>query len=162
MIPKMKSDSTSTPIEGLIDEITRACLLTRTHRISRVLTNMYDQWLRVHGINSHQFTLLVTIHRLGAATRAEIGRANQQDRSTITRNLQLVIAEGWVEEVEGATRGRCRPVTLTRVGKKLLKEAAPAWHEAQAAAVAALGKTGADAMLQMADQLLDQSDGDWM
>src|ERR1700742_1978312 len=102
MMSRMNRDLTSAPIEGVIDEITRACLLTRTHRISRVLTNMYDQRLRPYGLSSHQFTLLVTIHRLGEASRAEIGRANHQDRSTMTRNLQLIIAQGWAEEVEGA------------------------------------------------------------
>jgi DNA-binding MarR family transcriptional regulator len=152
----MNRDQTSTPIEGVIDEITRACLLTRTHRISRVLTNIYDQRLRPYGVNSHQFTLLVTIYRLGAASRAEIGRANHQDRSTMTRNLQLLIAEGWVEEVEGAVRGRSRPVTLTKAGKQLLRNAAPAWRRAQAHAIDTLGVPGANAMLGMADELTDQ------
>ena len=50
-------------------EITRECLLTRTRRISRVLTGIYDQALRPFGINSPQFTLLVVIARLGPVNR---------------------------------------------------------------------------------------------
>jgi hypothetical protein len=56
----------------------------RTRRISRVVTNIYDQALRSHGVNASQFSLLVLIAKLGGASRAEIGRANYQDRSTLT------------------------------------------------------------------------------
>src|SRR4051794_31470120 len=34
---------------SVVGEITRNCLLTRTRRISRVMTNIYDQALRPHG-----------------------------------------------------------------------------------------------------------------
>jgi hypothetical protein len=54
-------------------EINRSCLLTRIHRISRVVTNIFDQELRPLDINSHQFSLLVVILRIGRASRAEIG-----------------------------------------------------------------------------------------
>ncbi len=68
---------------SVVGEIARNCLMTRIRRISRIITNMYDQALRPHGINAPQFSLLVIIAGLGGASRAEIGRANYQERSTM-------------------------------------------------------------------------------
>lgn len=138
-------------------EVTRDCLVTRTRRISRVLTGIYDQELRPFGINSPQFSLLVVISRLGPVSRAEIGRHNHQDRSTLTRNLQLILSEGWVEEIRHATGGRGRPIVLTRSGKDLLTRAAPAWRKAQVQAKAILGETGVNAVMDIAKDLAPQS-----
>jgi DNA-binding MarR family transcriptional regulator len=149
----MKNAERSVKSDDVIKEITRNCLLTRTRRISRVITGIYDQELRPFGINSPQFSLLVVISRLGPASRAEIGRANQQDRSTLTRNLQLILSEGWVEEVPHEAGGRNRAIVLTKAGKDLLHEAAPAWRAAQAQAKALLGKDGARAVTEIADRL---------
>jgi DNA-binding MarR family transcriptional regulator len=138
-------------LEDPTGEIIRDCLLTRTRRISRVITGIYDQALRPFGINSPQFSLLVLIARLGPASRAEIGRANLQDRSTLTRNLALMLAQGWVEESPAAGRGR--PIVIAPAGKALLSTAAPAWRAAQAQAGDLLGETGVAAVRHIADTL---------
>jgi DNA-binding MarR family transcriptional regulator len=143
--------------EDVISEINRNCLLTRTRRISRVLTGIYDQELRPFGINSPQFTLLVVISRLGSASRAEIGRENHQERSTLTRNLQLMLAEGWVEEIQHEASGRSRPIGLTKAGRELLHKAAPAWRAAQTKAKAVLGKAGVSAVIDIANALPQQT-----
>jgi DNA-binding MarR family transcriptional regulator len=149
----MKAAETSVKTEDVINEITRNCLLTRTRRISRVITSIYDQELRPFGVNSPQFSLLVVISRLGPASRAEIGRVNHQDRSTLTRNLQLILSEGWVEEIQHTEGGRSRPIVLTKTGKDLLHRAAPAWRAAQAQATALLGEAGVTAMTNIANDL---------
>jgi DNA-binding MarR family transcriptional regulator len=138
---------------ALIQEVTQSCLLTRARRISRVLTSLYDERLRPFGINAPQFTLLVMISRLGPVSRAELGRHNHQDRSTLTRNLQLVMAEGWIEEIEHAEGGRRRPIVLAPAGHQLLTRAGPAWRAAQAEAGRLLGHDGASAVKAIADTL---------
>src|SRR5262245_2708440 len=82
-------------IAALVGEVTQGCLLTRARRISRVITGIYDEALRPYGVNSPRFSLLVLIAKLNGASRAEIGRSNHQERSTLTRNLALLIDEGW-------------------------------------------------------------------
>jgi DNA-binding MarR family transcriptional regulator len=139
--------------KDLIQEVTQSCLLTRARKISRVLTSLYDERLRPFGINAPQFTLLVMISRLGPVSRAELGRHNHQDRSTLTRNLQLVQAEGWIEEIEHAEGGRRRPIVLSQAGHQLLTRAGPAWREAQAEASKLLGHEGASAVRTIADTL---------
>lgn len=139
--------------ESVVAEITEDCLLTRARRIARVMTNLYDQELRPFGINSPQFTLLVIISKLRGASRAEIGRYNHQDRSTLTRNLQLILSAGWVEEQASTSGGRARPLVLTEAGKNLLRSAAPAWRQAQSQARAVLGTAGTAAVLDIANSL---------
>jgi len=134
-----------------VDEVVRECLLTRTRRISRVITNIYDHEMRSLGVGSAQVSLLATIARLDGASRAEIGRANYQERSTLTRNLALLLKEGWVEELPA--EGRSRPIILSEAGRKLLAAAAPRWRAAQAEARKLLGDEGAAALISVADSL---------
>lgn len=134
-------------------EMIQNCLLTRTRQISRVVTAIYDQELRPLGINSPQFSLLVLISAFGPLSRADLGRRNHQDRSTLTRNLQPLIVRGWVAEGQPADDGRSRPLSLTEEGVALLRNAAPAWSAAQAKAKALMREAGASAIMGIAGEL---------
>ena len=133
---------------SLVSEVTRHCLMTRTRRISRVITSLYDQELRPYGLSSSQFSLLVLIARMDGASRAEIGRANHQERSTSTRNLQLVLDQGWAQEIV-PEKGRSRPLLISKAGQDLLARAIPAWRAAQVKAKQLLGVDGASAIIQL-------------
>ncbi|MDK1489811.1 MarR family winged helix-turn-helix transcriptional regulator [Sinorhizobium sp. 7-81] len=117
------------------------------------MTSIYDQALRPHGVNASQFSLLVLIAKLRGASRAEIGRANYQDRSTLTRNLAPLLTEGWVEEVASEAGGRSRPVVTSEAGRELLVSAAPAWRAAQEKARGLLGEEGVAAIVGVANSL---------
>lgn len=139
-------------VASMVDEVTRDCLMTRSRRISRVVTNIFDQELRPFGVSSSQFSLLVLIARLDGASRAELGRANHQERSTSTRNLQLVLDQGWAEEVM-PEKGRSRPIMISKAGRDLLAEAMPAWRTAQVKAQQLLGDNGASSIVQLSARL---------
>jgi DNA-binding MarR family transcriptional regulator len=136
----------------IVSAVVSGCLMTRTRRISRVITNIYDLELRDYGLNASQFSMLIMIAKLGGASRAEIGRANFQDRTTLTRSLAPLLAEGWIEELP-TDGGRSRPVVISAAGKKLLEEAAPAWREAQRKASQLIGEAGARAIIDVAESL---------
>jgi DNA-binding MarR family transcriptional regulator len=140
--------------DDVTDEALHTCLLSRTRRVARVVTGIYDQELRPHGINAPQFSLLVIISRLDGATRSEIGRANNQERSTLSRNLQLLLENGWVTEKAG--EGRNKPIVVSAAGHRLLDRAAPAWRTAQAKTRELLGTDGVAAVLKIADELATQ------
>jgi DNA-binding MarR family transcriptional regulator len=135
-------------LADMVNEVTRDCLMTRSRRISRVLTHLFDQELRPFGVSASQFSLLVLIADMGSASRAEIGRANHQERSTSTRNLQLLLQEGWAEEVL-PVKGRRRPVVLSEAGQALLVDAMPAWRTAQTKVRRLLGEEGAIALTHL-------------
>jgi DNA-binding MarR family transcriptional regulator len=145
------------PVEGedVIAEIGSTCVLMRTRLISRVITAIYDEELRPFGIVSPQFALLVIIFEIEPATRADIGRYHHQDRSTLTRNLKIILSEGWAEEVQDEGGGRGRPIVLTKAGKDLLRKGAPTWRVAQARARALLGKDGVMAIMDIADGIMN-------
>jgi DNA-binding MarR family transcriptional regulator len=146
-------------VANLVTEVTQRCLMTRTRRISRVITSIFDNELRPHGLSSSQFSLLVLIAKMGGASRAEIGRANHQERSTSTRNLQLVLDQGWADEVT-PEKGRSRPILISKAGRELLTQAAPSWRAAQVKARHLLGTEGASAIVQLSAALpLDELSG---
>jgi DNA-binding MarR family transcriptional regulator len=151
--PSRTIDLDRTAGDAVSSKIARNCLLTRTRQISRVLTAIYDEALRPFGIVAPQFTLLVLIAELGPLSRSDLGRRNHHDRSTLTRNLHPLIAQGWVAEGVPGDDGRSRPLSLTEEGKALLNSAATAWSAAQTQATALLGEAGARALMNIAGEL---------
>jgi DNA-binding MarR family transcriptional regulator len=146
--------------KDVIAEMARTCLLMRTRLISRVIAGIYDEQLQPFGIGSSHFALLVVIYQIGPATRAEIGRFQHQDRSVMTRNLKVMFAEGWIEEVKyqadarSRPNGRNRPVVMTKAGEDLLRKAEPAWQAAQTQTKALLGKDGIVAIMDIASRII--------
>jgi DNA-binding MarR family transcriptional regulator len=140
---------------GLIIEMARTCVLMRTRLISRVITAIHDEELRPFGITSPQFVLLVVIFQMEPATRIEIGRFHHQDRSTLTRNLKLVLSKDWAKEVQDKPGARAKPIALTKAGKDLLHSAAPAWLVAQTRAKTLLGTNGVIAVMDIANGIMN-------
>jgi DNA-binding MarR family transcriptional regulator len=146
----MKTDQIA---DSLSRDITRHCILTRARQIARVLTAVYDQQLRPFGINAPQFTLLVLIAQFGPISRSDLGKKNHQGPSTLSRNLQLLMAQGWVAEGHAAEGGRRKPMSLTGSGHALMREAAGAWSRAQDQATQLLGEPGAGVIMDIAKAL---------
>lgn len=155
MAPRKAFDTVHTAIQ----EIGATCVLMRTRLIARVVTALHDDALHAHGIGAAQFVLLVVIGKLQPASRADIGRFHRQDRSTLSRNLKVIIAAGWAQEDPAVVQGRARPIVLTAAGRELLVEATPAWRRAQAEAKAVLGPTGTQAVTAIADGILSEPTG---
>ena len=139
----------------VIADIGSTCLLMRTRLISRVIASIYEEQFRPFGIGAAQFILLVAIYyQRKPVTRAEIGRFQHQERSILTRNLKIIICEGWAEEKPGFRDGRSRPLMLTMTGIDLLRRAEPAWQAAQAQAKALLSKDGVIVVSQVANRIM--------
>lgn len=139
----------------LITEMSEACIVTRTRVISRVVSGIYDDALRAFGINSPQFILLVIISKIGPVTRAALGRFHQQERSTLTRNLKIMLDNGWIDEVAMDVKGgRGRPLAASEAGRKLLEDVEPAWRSSQAHATRILGDSGMAVLFEVGDSLI--------
>jgi DNA-binding MarR family transcriptional regulator len=65
----------------------------------------------------------------------------QLDASTLSRNLERMRAQGWLEAVHDED-GRAQPFRLTPRGKRLIDKAFAAWAEGQRRAEELLGKDG--------------------
>lgn len=106
------------------------CYCTQFRRSANALTSIYDEALRPVGLKITQHTLLRGLDRLGSATYNEIAAELSLDKTTISRNIKLLIDAGWVE-VSSDDDARYKLATLSPSGKRVLKEAEPHWRAAQ-------------------------------
>lgn len=79
------------------------------------------------------------------------------DPSTLTRSLQVMLANGWIEEVAGGEDGRGMPLEATARGRALLEKAAPAWRRAQLKAERLLGTDGTGLLRKLSSGLMDST-----
>jgi DNA-binding MarR family transcriptional regulator len=135
-----------------VDFLPCACATIR--RASRAVTQLYDQWLRVHGIEAPQFALLAVLERLGEANQKTMGQRFDLDKTTLSRNLKLLKQKGWIETVPGGD-GRERRVRLTTSGRRQLAVARPTWKKAQAQMRAALSEHDWETTLHVLNAITD-------
>jgi DNA-binding MarR family transcriptional regulator len=120
-------------------EIADDCVGARLRRLNRIVTSLYDEALRPFGLRLSQLDILAsaTIHE--PARPAELCRRLELDPSTLSRNLQILHRNGWIEYLEDSSDARAQPFRVTTAGRELIERAHPAWKVAQEQAEQALG-----------------------
>lgn len=122
------------------------CIGFNIRRTDRVLTQFYDEMLAPSGLSAPQFGLLATIAQAAPVTINQLAEVMNIDRTTLTRNLDLLVKQRLVQTKEGKDR-RMRLVLLTAEGEQALDRAWPLWAQAQARIEQALGRERFDALL---------------
>ncbi|MDK2741583.1 MAG: MarR family transcriptional regulator [Nitrospira sp. BO4] len=140
---------------GLIDQIAGECLLMRVRKLDRVLTSIYDAELRPFGLKASQTNLLVLIAKAGPVRRIEIGKRLCLDPSTLTRNLKIMLTNGWIQEIADGEDGRGLPVQITAQGRDLLSQIGSAWRKAQTRTQKFLGEDGTTLLRRLAANRMD-------
>ena len=130
-------------------EVLRDCIATRLRMANRVITKVYDDALRPFGLKVTQMSMLVVAENRGLIRQSEVGAELQLDDSTLSRNLERMRANGWLEEVSGED-ARVHSYRLTQTGRALLEKAIPAWRSAQKEAKRLLGDAGVQALRRFA------------
>jgi DNA-binding MarR family transcriptional regulator len=100
--------------------------------LSRRISQHFDHFVASSGLKTTQYSLLSAIVRLGPLRPGDLARAMNLDASTLTRNLQPLIAAGWVVVGPGNDE-RSRLVEATGTGRDKRTEAQRAWKRAQLA-----------------------------
>lgn len=142
------------PENRLAHEMACNCLMGRARLLARVLTGIYEEQLRPFGLKASQLNLLIVVAQAGPLRRSEIGRAIHLDASTLTRNLAVMLSNGWIEEVQDHADGRGQPLRITKSGDALLAEVAPVWRKAQQKAQELLGADGTSVLMDVSNSLL--------
>jgi DNA-binding MarR family transcriptional regulator len=114
------------------------CTSFNLRKAARTVTQFYDDALRDSGLKSTQFSLLAAASVAGSVPISRLAEEMAMDRTTLTRNLKPLEAEGLLRVVAGADR-RVRNVTVTPEGEALLEKAAPMWRNAQTRMIDKLG-----------------------
>ena len=130
-------------------EVLRDCVATRLRMASRVVTKVYDDALRPLGLTVTQMSMLVLAEDRGFIRQSEVGAELRLDDSTLSRNLERMRANGWLEEAP-ADDARVHSYQLTAAGRALLDKAIPVWTKAQAEARRLLGDAGVRALRRFA------------
>jgi DNA-binding MarR family transcriptional regulator len=115
------------------------CVCFAVRRAARLVTQRYDSHLRPVGLRATQFTLLVVLHNAGPQPLNRLAQLLGMERTTLTRNLQLLLARGYVSEKPGDDR-RVRTIALSRGGAEAVARALPYWRQAQQEVEARLGE----------------------
>jgi DNA-binding MarR family transcriptional regulator len=124
-----------------IGAIGTSCIAGRLRLLNRVITNLYDDAFRPFGVRLSQGSVLAVTAKLGVARPAQVCDILELDTSTLSRTVDRMVANGWLEIVPDED-GRSQPFRLTAEGRRLMERLFPAWERAQAEAKKLLGDDG--------------------
>ncbi len=134
-------------------EVLRHCGCGRVRLVARVVSGIYDAALRECGIKGGQLTTLALLAYRSGISRADVHRHLAMDRSTVSRNLKVMRERGWIEARLHPKTGE-RIVEITDLGRRLLRDALPAWRAAQKETRHLLGAEGFQAIERLGNALL--------
>jgi DNA-binding MarR family transcriptional regulator len=132
MSSKKKTANTSAQL------IAEECVAVRLRLLTRAVTNLYNRALRPYGLTTSQMNILVAVSCLGEAKQRDVCHALHLEKSSLSRDLTRMRAQGWIDEVQGDD-ARTILLRVTAPGKRQLEKAFPAWQKAQNEAKALLG-----------------------
>jgi len=144
----MPPDRQNTP---LLEMPGLACACAGVRRAARLVTQLYASEMGTR-LEPSQFALLFALSRQPGCSQAALGRALGFDKTTLSRNLRLLLRNGWIEIAKAGDQ-RERGCRLTTAGKQLLASTRPGWKRAQAKLRAALAEGEWESMLQMFDRV---------
>jgi len=121
------------------------CIAFRVRALNRIITNLYDAALKPFGITVNQTTILAMLNLAGVAGPGDIGRELYMEKSTVSRNLERMRKNGWIE-VTPRNSGPAQSISVTGTGRQLLASLYPEWEKTQAAATRLLGLEGVKAV----------------
>jgi len=108
------------------------CSSFKLRQLTRRVSQHFDHIVGSAGLKTTQYSLLSHIAKLGPVRPGELAAAMEMDASTLTRNLQPLLKQGWVEVGPGDD-GRSRLVQVTDAGRVKRAEAQRDWKRAQLA-----------------------------
>jgi DNA-binding MarR family transcriptional regulator len=129
------------------------CLAVRLRVLNRAVTAIYDDALRPFGLKVSQMNVLVALAVLGPSEPARLCDLLHLERSTLSRNVERMRRQGWLQTEPGAD-GRRHLVSVTGDGLALIERAKPQWDQAQARAAALLGDEGKRIIVDLGSRLM--------
>jgi len=139
-------------IAGIVERMASDCIAVRVRLINRVISALYDEALRPFGLRISQANILTAVGFRGEPRPADLCRILRLDKSTLSRDVELMKREGWLKS-DPPGGGRNQVLRMTPRGEQLLRDAQPAWEQAQARARELLDARGVEAINQIASRL---------
>jgi DNA-binding MarR family transcriptional regulator len=114
------------------------CTCFRVRGAARRVTQIYSRHLAPTGLKISQFSLLGFVAARGPITIGQLSELLATDRTTLTRNLRPLLANGVIERAEAGDKRR-HELVATLAGRALFKRALPLWAAAEQEVRAAMG-----------------------
>jgi len=137
----------------------RGCTNLKLRQLSRVVTRHYDAYVAATGLRNTQYSLLSHVALSGPIRPSDLAQRMRLDASTLTRNLQPLLAQGWLRQGPGED-ARSRLVEATKAGRAKRVDAQRAWKQAQLALNALLGSERVAALHTLVDDCIERLDGE--
>lgn len=131
--------------------IPRGCTNFKLRQLTRGVNRHYDSMVAGSGVKITQYSLLNHMVVLGPIQPSDLAARMTLDASTLTRNLQPLIAQGWLVMEAGAD-ARSRLISITDEGHAKWVEAKRSWKQAQLALNERLGAERVARLHQLLDE----------
>lgn len=147
----------SMPDRAKCAEAAQVCACYNFRKASRAVSKLYDDTLQPIGLRSTQFVTILAIHLNEPVGLSPLAREMVTDRSTLTRNLNVLERGGLIRSKSAGRRTRL--YSLTDKGRRVLAEGIPLWEKAQGAFVDQLGAKQWSSMLASLDSAVRAARG---
>jgi len=124
------------------------CLTFNVQRAGRSLVRDIEAAFKDTGLTAPQFTTLSLLSGFGSQTIGQLADRLGTERTTLTRNLAVLVQKGWIAPVDSAD-ARLHAYALTDAGRDHLNSALPAWRSFQQGLVARIGSDPAMRLLTL-------------
>ena len=114
------------------------CSCHRLRKLSRMMTQRYDQALAPAGLNVNQYAILRRA-QIQPRTVGELATTLGMERSTLSRDLKHLVAAGWVRLLRDPDDARQRRIEVLPAGAAVITQAEPLWRATQVQVEALMG-----------------------
>ena len=130
------------------------CTNLKLRQLNRIVTRHYDSHVASAGLKNTEYSLLSHVVKLGPIRPSDLAKRMQMDPSTLTRNMQPLVAQGWLKIGAGGD-ARSRLVEVTDAGRVKRAEGQLAWKQAQLALNRRLGAERIAALHRWLDECIE-------
>ena len=141
--------SAALPDHAACAEAAKVCACFNLRKASRAVSKLYDDTLQPIGLRSTQFVTILAVHLHEPIGLSPLAREMVADRSTLTRNLNILERGGLIRSKTAGARTRL--YALTDKGRRVLADGIPLWEKAQTTFVEQLGAKQWTGMLTSLD-----------
>ncbi|GAB3461524.1 hypothetical protein GCM10027321_22270 [Massilia terrae] len=135
----------------------QGCTNLKLRQLTRMVTRHYDRYVSETGLKNTQYALLSYVVGLGPIRPGDLAKRMQMDASTLTRNMQPLVAHGWLR-IGAGSDARSRLVDATEAGQAKRAEGQRAWQAAQTALNERLGVERVAALHELLDACIERLD----
>lgn len=136
----------------------QGCTNLKLRQLMRRVAQHYDAEVGKSGLKGTQYSLLSHVVLLGPIRPVDLAAQMKVTASTLSRNLQPMVAAGWLEVAAGDD-ARSRLVLATPAGREKRTEAQRRWKTTQLQLNARLGPGQIAALHALIDDALQRLSG---